>query len=180
MWYLSGAAALARNDRDAAWADWRESLSRSAARLEPIVKQAAAHLDAESLRARVLPDDAEVWVAAAALASPDTRTALLRAAAGGWEKVEPDRASGWVAWAAAKEELGGDGLDVWRRGCGRFPESAELRDRFAARLEADERYDEAIPHLEFLARREPKNPALRDRLDAARHARRLWREIEGK
>jgi hypothetical protein len=41
-------------------------------------------------------------------------------------------------------------------------------------------YEEAAEHLEWLRARDTQNGAYRDRLDAARHALKLKREIEGK
>ena len=180
VWYLSGSAALERNDRAAAWADWRESLSRSRSRLEPVVKRAAEHLPPGELMKHVLPDDPEVWVAAGEFVSPEAKPEWLRAAATRLSAAPPERESGWLAWGTALEGLGEESVEVWRRGHERFPNSLALLDRFAARLEADERYEEAIPHLEALKTREKDKPAYRDRLDAAEHALKLRREIDGK
>jgi tetratricopeptide (TPR) repeat protein len=179
VWYLSGAGALARGDRDAAWDDWRESLRRSPARLELVVRGATPHLTAEDLRTRVLPDDPAVWVAAAKFVDGETKAKWLRAATGLWASSHPERENGWIAWAEALEELGepAEALEVWRDGNKRFPESVTLSDRLAARLEAEERYGEALPLLEWLSRQNPENGNFRDRLDAALHAQKLRREI---
>ena len=180
VWYFSGSAALERGERGAAWADWHESLKRSPARLRVIVNRSAPHLTPDEVFKHVLPDDPEVWVAAGEFATGDAKAAWLRAADARWKSSPPEREPAWVAWGTAREGLGEDAADVWRRGAERFAGSVVLRDRFAARLEADERYEDAIKELEELTRREPSKPAYRDRLDAVKHALKLRKEIEGK
>jgi tetratricopeptide (TPR) repeat protein/O-antigen ligase len=183
VWYFSGAAAFARGEFEAAWADWKECLSRSPRRLTAIVRQANGHLSPDQLRARVLPDDPTVWVTALGAMDLDgdartgwLRTAAVRFAAG----PEPDRAAGWLAWASAEEQLGDrpGSIAVLRRAVERFPESIEVRDRLAAVLHAEELDDEAVGHLEWLLTRRPTDPDFRDRLDAARHAVELRRIID--
>jgi tetratricopeptide (TPR) repeat protein len=188
VWYLSGAAALDRGEFDAAWADWRESLRRSPRRLGLIARQAARVLPPDQVRTRVLPDDPAAWAAVTAdvfpdpNADPDGRRAWLRAAADRWAAgPAPENPAGWVAWASTLEQLGDDraALTVWRGAVERFPESVEVRDRLAARLEADELDEEAIPHLERLTAAYPGRGDYAERLAAARHAVKLRREIGG-
>jgi O-antigen ligase/tetratricopeptide (TPR) repeat protein len=185
VWYLSGAAALRRGDEAAAWADWKESLRRSPRRLAAVVRAAAAKLPPDQLRAKVLPDDPATWVAAADVLfadddDPAGRQGWLRAAAARWAAAPPVRAEDWVTWAHTLERLGDPAaaLGVWRRAAERFPDSREVLDGLAARLEADERYDEAVPVLERLAREHP-GWVNRDRLESARHGADLRRQIEG-
>jgi tetratricopeptide (TPR) repeat protein len=188
VWYLSGAAALARGEFDAAWADWRESLRRSPRRLGLIAQRAARVLPPDQVRTRILPDDPAAWAAATEDVFPDPaadpagRRAWLRAAADRWAAgPAPEAPAGWVAWASALEQLGdvGGALTVWRGAVEKFPDAMEVRDRLAARLEAEELYEEAVPHLERLAAQPGWGGYYVDRLAAARHGVKLRRDIEG-
>src|SRR5581483_8695736 len=167
VWYLSGAAALARGDLDAAWADWKECLARSPLRLDAVVRQAGRHLTPDQLRARVLPDDPAVWVAAAGSMDldPAARRAWLRAAvARAVAGPEPNSPAAWLAVASASEQLG-NGLETLylvRRAAHMFPDSPEVRDRLAAALQAEELDAEAVVHLEWLVERYPDHPGYRD------------------
>jgi tetratricopeptide (TPR) repeat protein len=193
-WYLSGAAALANGEPDRAWADWRESLRRSPRRLGPVVRLAvAAGLSPEQIRTRVLPDDPAVWVAAADVifanptADPGVRQVWFRVAVERWRTDAangrfPETLDGWEAWATAEDELNDPpaALAVWRLAAVRHPDDPDVRDRLAARLEAEELYAEAVPHLHWLTTRRPDRANYRDRLDAARHALELQRWIDGR
>jgi O-antigen ligase/tetratricopeptide (TPR) repeat protein len=183
VWYFSGASALARGDLEAAWADWKECLSRSRRRIDPVVRQAARHLSPDQIRARLLPDDPAAWVAATGAMDldPAARAEWLRAAVARFAaSPEPDQPAGWLTWAAADEQLGDRpaAVAVLRRAAERFPESAEVHDRCAAVLHAEELDDEAVGHLEWLLARHPNHPGYQDRLDAARHAVELRRTID--
>lgn len=188
VWYLSGAAALARGETAAAWSDWRESLRRDPRRLGPIVRAAGRTLPTAEIRDRVLPDDPEIWVAATGFLELDAagQRTWQRAATARWKTRAdagdvPTSETEWIAWAGTHERLGEPelALAVWRLAWERLPASAVIRDRLAEALEAEERYEEAVPHLEWLLARSPTDGRLRDRLDAARHALKLWREIAG-
>ena len=61
----------------------------------------------------------------------------------------------------------------------RDPDRVGLRSRYAAWLEREERYEDAIPHLEWLRDRMPGDSTIIDRLDAARHGLKLQRAIAG-
>jgi tetratricopeptide (TPR) repeat protein len=189
VWYLSGAAALDRGDLEAAWADWREALRRSPRRVGLIARQAVRFLPPEQVRARILPDDPGVWMAATAdlfpdpQADPKPRQDWLRAAANRWEAgPRPDRPAGWVAWASALEELGDRpaALKVLRTAADQFTDSILVRNELATRLEGEELYEEAVPHLEWLTAALGGRGDFQDRLAAARHGAKLRREIEGR
>ena len=118
----------------------------------------------DELRTRVLPDDPAVWLAAADLlfAAPEDaprRRAYVRAAADRWRAGPgPATPDGWLDWGRADEELGDDAaaLAVWRQAAERFPQSDAIRDRLAARLEADEEYAAALPLLADLRAPTPR------------------------
>lgn len=186
VWFLAGRAALAAGDTDRAWSDWKESLRRSQRRLGAVVQLSSAVLLPDQLRTRVLPDDPAVWVAVTDLlypnptTDPEGRRAWLRAAADRWASAPPDTPEGMAAWATVLEDLAEPALaeHVWRMAAEKFPESELVRDRLAAGLEAEELYEEAVPLLEWLAARSPSNRRYHDRLEAARHALTLKRQIE--
>ncbi|MBA4191380.1 MAG: hypothetical protein C0467_25655 [Planctomycetaceae bacterium] len=183
VWYQSGRGAANQGDWVAATSDWRESLIRSRKRLAPIVWQARSHLSPEELRARVLPDDPEVWLAATpfafAISDHEGRTGWFRAVADRFAANEPTTLSGFVAWSTALDKLGdvSTSLRLWRRAVERFPEEVLARDKFADALADGEYYEEAIPVLEWLIARQPERNEYRDRLAAAHHALKLKAEI---
>lgn len=193
--YLSGANALAQGNRDAAFADWREGMTRSGSVLPLIVRATqrplppdGQPLSAEELRTKVLPDNPAQWVAAAnvlypdAAAAPPERQSLLRAAHARWTAGPPSSVPDWWTWGMLCEELRDwpAALRVFQQGFDAFPTSAQLRDRLALRLEADEQYGAALPHLEWLKQQSPGRIDLRDRLDAVHRALKLQGEIDGK
>jgi O-antigen ligase/tetratricopeptide (TPR) repeat protein len=185
VWYTAGNVAADRGDWPAAISDWQESLSRSPKWIAVVTRRAATHLSPEELRTRLLPDDPAVWFAATRFVFADSadpaRVAWLKATANRWEAgPEPAALAGFVAWATTLEELGdGTGaVRVWRRAVERFPEETTPRDRLAARLEAEELYEEAVPVLEWLAARHPNNGGYSHRLEAARHALKLKADID--
>jgi len=186
-WFASGRAAADRGDWPAAVADWRESLARSPAWLGPITRRAATRLSPDELRARLLPDDPDAWLAATPFVFPESdapaRTTWLRATADRWAaRPEPTTVAGFVGWASALEGAGDPAAAarVWRRAVERFPDERDPRDRLAARLEADELYTEAAPVLEWLTVRHPDRGDYQTRLEAVRHALKLKAAIDGK
>jgi tetratricopeptide (TPR) repeat protein len=186
VWYLSGVEAFKNRQFDKAWKDWRESLSRSTRRLAPIVQKANRVLTAEQIRDQVLPADPSIWVQSTALLfpfddpDPERQAAWLRAAMARWgESGDPRLLADWVTWARTHERLRewSSALNVWREAVKRFPDSELIREGLASRLETDEKYGEAIVHIEWLVQRAPQSNALRDRLDAARHGLVLENEL---
>lgn len=182
VWFASGKDALRRGDDRAAWADWKQSLALSSQNLTAILKLLRGKLSPSEIRASVLPDEPTSLMAAAEALVPDRdpngRRPFVEAAAAHLNR--PDLTAAQILAAAfAADELGraDEAVAALRRAIELEPNRAEIRDRVARWLEADERYEEALPHLEWLFRKSPTNPALRDRLDAARHALKLRKEI---
>lgn len=184
VWYASGIAAAERGDWTAAAADWRQALLRSPDRLADIVRRCSGRLAPVEIRAAVLPDDPAVWFAAAAVLFPDAeapgRRDWLGAVADRWAVSEPATPQGYRDWAVAARVARGPNVEerVWQRAVERFPEAAELRDGWAAWLEAEERYAEAVPLLDWLVARHPQRGDYRERLAAARHALQLQADID--
>lgn len=185
VWFISGQVMADRGDWAAAATDWRQSLVRSSRRLGPIVLEAATHMTPERIRAEVLPDDPAVWYAATPFLYPDladpARKAWIQVATDRWAAdPEPETLTGLTGWATALEELGATdaALRVWRRAVERFPDQIDPRDRLAARLEAEEDYEQAVPVLEWLTDRKPDHSGFAERLAAARHALKLKADID--
>lgn len=185
VWYVCGKEAAERGDWPAALADWRESLSRSPRRLSLMAQAAASHVPPAEFRARALPDDPAIWFAATPYLFPETndpeRVAWLQAIAARSARVEPESMGGFTAWASALEELndGPGAVRVWRRAVEHYPDDIRLRDRLAARLEAEEMYEEALPILEALSSLRPDG-TYQNRLAAAKHALKLKAEINSR
>jgi Flp pilus assembly protein TadD len=184
LWYWSGRGAARDGDWDTALSDWRECLKHSTRRLRPIIATAAAHISPREIRFRLLPDDAGVWLAATPYIFPDRqsegRKEWLRAVVARWSQgPEPTDLASYLAWNNSLMELGehDEAERLLRRVMERFPQEPEPRNRLASRLEADERYEDAVPILEWLAAHAPDRGDYRERLAAARHALKLKAEI---
>lgn len=196
IYYLSGLKALEAGQRSTAWADWKEALSRSSSVLGSIARATrrpwppdGQPLSLEELQTHVLPDRPLLWVETANVLYPDRtsrseeRRSLLQSAHNRWRKgPNPSSAYEWRIWGDVCEELGDNEstLEVYRRGYEAFPDDQPLRDRLATRLEAEELYAEALPHLQWLRLKQPQRLDLRDRLDAAHHALKLQQDIQGR
>ena len=66
---------------------------------------------------------------------------------------------------------------MWNRATAANPNDRELRAAAARWFEQQERYADAVPHLEWLRDRSPSDAAIRDHLAAARHGADLKRVI---
>jgi tetratricopeptide (TPR) repeat protein len=185
VWYVSGRAAAERGDWSTALADWHEMLALSPRRLAAIARIASGRVSSTEFRERALPDRPAIWFAVTPQLFLDEsapgRSDWLRAIVDRCARTEPESVAGFVAWGSALEDLhdASAALHVWRRGVERFPEDVPLRDHLAARLEAEERYEEALPVLEWLTARESTRGDYRQRLAAAKHALELKAVIDG-
>jgi len=186
LWHAAGRDAMKRGNTAAAKADFRRSLSLSPLHLSAILEAFRATLSPEQLRAELVPDDVRnQWVAVQYLYPDPDRDAVLRQPylAAIRQAIEPrvDETSGIELSILANvyDELdrADDASAVWTRLLEREPNKPELKDRYAARLEVMEQYEEAVPLLESLRRTLPGRPDLQDRLDAARRGLRLQTEI---
>ena len=177
VWFARGVEELNAGNRTAAEASWRRSLELSPKRLTPILKASAA-LPADALRDRVLPDDPLVLMRAAAERPAGERRVYVDAAA---RAVSRDGLTVPQLTAVAEgcDELDriDDAVGMWDRAAAANPNSRELRDAAARWFEQQERYADAVPHLEWLTARSPIDIGLRDRLAAARHGAELKRVI---
>lgn len=177
VWYACGVEELTSGDRTAAEASWRRSLELGPGRLKLILK-ASAELPAEALRDRVLADDPAVLMAAADERPAAERRVFVEPAAKAAER-DGLTVPQLIATATACDEV--DRLEtaaaMWDRATTADPNNRELRDAAARWFERQERYADAVPHLEWLAGRTSGDISLRDRLAAARHGADLKRVI---
>lgn len=179
--YACGVAQKAAGDEPAAWASWRDAIARSPKLVRPVLI-AAGPIPAERLLRDLIPVDATaIQIAVDTLypdraASKNQRRPFLQAIVALAQRDE----SAWGYAATAYLEFGQpeEAIAAWERALARTPNDATIRDAFSRYLESDERYDEAIPHLEYLLSKTPGLTSLRDRLDAAKHAVKLQREIQ--
>jgi tetratricopeptide (TPR) repeat protein len=177
VWYACGVEELAAGDRSAAETSWRRSLELGPGRLKPVLK-ASAGLSAAELRERVLPDDPAVLMAAAAERPAAERRVFVEPAADAAKRdglTVPQLTA--VAMACDELDRVEDAAAVWKRATAANPNLRELRDAAARWFEKQERYADAVPHLEWLRARTPTDAGLRDRLAAARHGSDLKRII---
>ncbi len=177
VWYARGVEELTDGDRTAAEASWRRSLELSPKRLTPILK-ASAGLPAEALRDRVLPDDPLVLMRAAGERPANERRVYVDGAA---RAVDRDGLTvpqlNAVAEACDELDRMEDAATMWTRATTANANSRDVRDAAARWLEQQERYADAVPHLEWLATQALTDDGLRDRLAAARHGAELKRVI---
>jgi len=189
VWYASGRRALKDGDAAAAWEDWKRSLELSPQNLAAILAGARGKLSVDQIRTNLLPDDPATVLQAAELLFPDRVVQVAERRSFIDRVVELTRSSDrtgqnpdrLMAMAIALDELGRveEADDAWDRAVRLAPDRPDVHDRCARWLEREERYDEAVPHLEWLRLHDRGNQDVQDRLDAARHAVRLKREIEG-
>ena len=190
VWFASGRSAVKRGDPNAAWADWKQSLTISPEGLPRVLAAARGRLSPDQIRTALLPDDpVTVWwaaellfpdrVAQAAERRPFVDRVVGLARSPGSAPPDPDRL---MAAAAALDELGriDDSDATWLQAVQLAPGRADVRNRYARWLESEERYAEALPHLEWLRRNNLNNLDIKGRLAAARHALELNRMVEGK
>ncbi|MDY3557829.1 O-antigen ligase family protein [Gemmata sp. JC673] len=183
LWFTSGKAALRRGDRTSAWADWQKSLALSPRHLGAILLAAQEVLSGGEMREHVLPDEPVILLAATDLLYPDRtaraeRQPFLEAVAACGDRSGATGAQlGAVARAHAELDHTEDALRAWQRAVAAAPDEFGIRDGYSRWLEQQERYEDAVPQLEWLRSR-TQNGAIQDRLDAARHGLELKRVIE--
>ncbi len=175
VWFVRGMTEREAGEKPEA--SWRQSLTFSPKRLTPILKESSG-LSATELRERVLPDDPAVLMATAELRPTGERRGFVDAAAGAVDRdglnVSQLKA---VASACDESDRIDDAVRMWHRATAANPTSRELRDTAARWFEQQERYGDAVPHLDWLANRSRNDVGLRDRLAAARHGAELKRVI---
>ncbi len=185
VWFASGRAAAARGDWAAALEDWKESLARSPKQLPAMTFAAAGRFPPERIRGDLFNNQPELCYSATPFlypdsTSPERRQWLLTTVEMWAAGPEPQSLAELTKWATALEELEkiADATKIWQIAIQRFPEDAMPRNRLANLLEVEERYQDALVHLEWLAEWAPKTRNITSRLEAARHAIKLKAEID--
>ena len=187
LWYAAGREAFRRGDDAAARADWSHSLAVSTRHVGPIVAALRTRTPPDALRAG-LPRDPAVLLAVMNALYPDRAADAAGRAPYLFDVLTltedlADPSPGELASLAECYDESGrpdDAAVAMLRMYAGHPDDADVRDRYARFLEATDRFAEAVPILESLCRQRPGDPAVTDRLDAARHAARLLDEIRAK
>jgi O-antigen ligase/tetratricopeptide (TPR) repeat protein len=184
IWVACGREALKGGDSTTAQVEWRRALELSP-KVLPAVLRSAAGVSPQTLRDRVLPDDPVVMVAAANALFPDRKTQTTDRRLFLERAADPLPQTKWKieqlnAVAVACEELNrpAGAREVFAAALCDNPNDLAVRSAAARWFERMELYDDAIPHLEWLAGRPGPDKTIDDRLDAARHGAKLKRAIE--
>jgi len=171
IWYACGLEHLRNGNFDAAAENWRRSLELSPQQFAAILTAARPRFSVDEILARILPDNPATLVQATNYyrGEPAARRAILERAAAAEEQPYWN----WkarVAAAEAADMLGrtGEAETLWGKALAADPEQYDVRNGFSLFLEREERYEEAMPHLNWLinARGDPR---VRDRSLFARH-----------
>jgi len=189
VWYASGRSELKHGNAAAAWSDWKRSLALSPQNLPAILAAARGRLTPNEIREKLLPDDPVTILAAIDLLFPDRVNQSAERRPFVLSIIElartpartGDTADRQMALAMALDELEkyDEADDAWDRAVRLAPDRADVHDRYAHWLEREEHYDEALVHLEWLRLRNKGDQSIQDRIDAARHAVRLKKDIDG-
>ncbi len=178
--YACGVAQKAAGDEPAAWNSWRVAISRSPKLVRPVLI-AAGPAPTERLLNDLIPADATAIQLAvdmlypALTASLEQRRPFLQTIVALAQRDE----FAWRYAATAYLEFNQpeEAIAAWERALARTPNDVITRNNFTRYLESEERYEDAIPHIEYLLAKTPGLVSLRDRLDAAKHAVKLQRDI---
>lgn len=178
--YACGVAQKASGDESAAWVSWRDAIARSPKLVRPILV-AAGPVPTERLLRDLIPADANAIQLAVDMLYP-ARTASIEQRRPFLQTIialaqRDESALGHVATAFLELNQPEQAIAAWERALVRTPNDVVIRNTFARYLESEERYEDAIPHIEYLLAKSPGLASLHDRVDAAKHAVKLQREI---
>jgi tetratricopeptide (TPR) repeat protein len=172
IWYVCGLAHRDAGNLAGAAENWRQSLELSTQQLPAILAAAQGRFPPAEVAARILPDNPVTLVQAAEYfrGDPPIRTAILERAAAAAEQPAWE----WrprVAVAEAADLLGrtAEADALWTKAVAADPNVFDVRFGYSQFLEREERYEDALPHLEWLSRVRPADPSLRDRILYCRH-----------
>jgi tetratricopeptide (TPR) repeat protein len=183
-WAIAGTEAWRSGDEAGAIQHWKKALELSPLELTYVLRTINTRLSPAVIRDRILPDDPIVLLGAANSIYPDRvaqaaeRRPFLEGAAAALGRPTLTDAQ-CVAIADACQQLNrpNDVVAAWRKAIELAPRKIEYRNRFARWLEAEERYEEVIEHLEWMLDQDPRNLELPDRILIARHGAKLQQEI---
>jgi tetratricopeptide (TPR) repeat protein len=169
LWYFSGVDSRKQGDAEAAWEQWKRSLTLSPKYLPPIVESAAAAgMSPAEMLARFLPDDPRVLYEAARRLEPNPdatdRTRPL------WERAlallgTRDQMGPWEYYIKANAlrrlEDADAALPAYRQAVDLHFQGKEWREEYARYLEQNRKYDEALTQVKYLEGQGPLTPQLK-------------------
>jgi tetratricopeptide (TPR) repeat protein/O-antigen ligase len=186
VYLLRGAEAAKRRDLTAAVADWQRAMRLSPQTIPRVLTRAGRFFEPRQILNDLLPAEPLAllmameqmyprWKAGAEVERKPYLTRIASLAVSNADYT----AAGWDALARAQAELnqGDAAVASWQNALRKDAKAADIRNRYAAWLELDERYDAAEEQLQWLQDNAPATPDLQLRLDAVRHARELLRVI---
>ena len=178
--YACGVAQKASGDEPTAWVTWRDAIARLPKLVRPVLI-AAGPVPTDRLLHDLIPADATAIQLAVDMLYPN-RTASMEQRRPFLQTIialadRDESAWGHAASAFLEFNQPDQAIAAWERALVRTPNDTVIRNTFARFLESEERYEEAIPHIEYLLAKSPGLASLHDRIDAAKHAVKLQREI---
>ena len=183
-WFAAGREALGRSDLRQVFADWRRAAALSESHQERALKALAGVAPPARIRDKLVPANPERLLAATQVLFPDPgspgrRETLNQVVTMAQARGDAATADDRIAQARAEAELGRPEAAeaAWRSALELAPDRADVHDRFAQWLDAQERYAEEVEQLEWLRRGRPN--AYQQRYDAARHGAELIRILSG-
>jgi tetratricopeptide (TPR) repeat protein len=180
-WYVAGVEAFERGDTDAAYRNWKQSLTYSPRQLKPILAKVRGKLRDKEILTQILPRDAIILMQAADALHPNVdtdRTAreLFLEDAAKILKEKSNQSPAELEVLARVYEQKGDlkgALAAWYRAVDGDPDNLGTRARFAEWLEGEELYDDAVKQLEWLRDHSAGGLNIRDRIDMAKRGKDL-------
>jgi Tfp pilus assembly protein PilF len=186
VWLASGNYEFTQGNRSQACQLWKKSLELSGRHLEAILNRARRTMTSDDILTKILPDNPLLIIYAADRFFESTRDTdrplFLNKALAIIARRDKLTADDWMVRALVAEERdqSTETDTAYQSALDIAPGRVDIRNRYALWLEREERYGDALPHLELLRAIDAKNESLRDRHDAARHAVRLKQMIDGK
>ncbi|MGL6072517.1 MAG: O-antigen ligase family protein [Fimbriiglobus sp.] len=185
LWYASGREAFQRGDFTAAKKDWQQSLTSSTRHADAIITAFRPRLTTEQIIKDLLPNEPGILLASMNSIYPNRltqaaeRQKFLDTILQATENRSDLTPENHITQAETYDELNrsDDADGVYLRAIAQDPTHHELRRKYADFLLRNDRPREALIHLEWLRKHEPRNPSISDQIEAARHAARLLEEI---
>ena len=181
---VAGTEAWRIGDAEQAMQHWRQALVIAPSKVPAVLNAIGGKLSPAMIRQRILPDDPLVlWEATnrfypnrVAQREERQRFVAVVAAALSREALSRNQLLA-VADACTELEQMDDAEQAYERALRIAPNDEYVRERFAAWLEADERYALAVVQWEWLLNRHPANRNFQDRLKVAQHGAKLAEEL---
>jgi tetratricopeptide (TPR) repeat protein/O-antigen ligase len=185
IWYAAGREAFDRKDFAAAQADWKHSLMLSPAHLQDVVRAFRDQMPLETMLKDLLPDDPQFLLSTMRELFPHRldqaadRQRFLDRILSVTENRPNLSVPQLLTLAETYDELNRteEANDTFMKALAQESSRAETRNRYARFLEANNRPGQALEHLDWLRKHEPRNTEVIQRVEVTRHAARLEAEI---